>query len=275
MLGVRLAKLTSNPDLVISDGESLFLAGVPPLFAKARRGRGLDPVPQGLRRGRLRQAARDDGRHPGRPARQPEHLRDRRLRAAEAAAARLPRRARATRSTTARRTGCPSTPPASSSSRSTSSPASARRARRRPGPAAARFNDIHRIVTNLGVLDVRGPGDTVRLLSRAPRRDRGRGARGHRLRRCTSTPTARSRETRQPDRLEELVLIREVLDPKGLRVQGGARTRDRAGAQDARSPSWSASGTRSCRPAWAGSPARAWSPAPPTPAGSASWPAPR
>ena len=26
MLGVRLAKLTSNPDLVISDGESLFLA---------------------------------------------------------------------------------------------------------------------------------------------------------------------------------------------------------------------------------------------------------
>ena len=35
MLGVRLAKLTSNPDLVISDGESLFLGGVPPLFAKA------------------------------------------------------------------------------------------------------------------------------------------------------------------------------------------------------------------------------------------------
>ena len=35
MLGVRLAKLTSNPDLLISDGESLFLAGVPPLFAKA------------------------------------------------------------------------------------------------------------------------------------------------------------------------------------------------------------------------------------------------
>ena len=34
MLGVRLAKLTSNPDLVISDGESVFLAGVPPLFAK-------------------------------------------------------------------------------------------------------------------------------------------------------------------------------------------------------------------------------------------------
>ena len=34
-LGARLAKLTSNPDLVISDGESLFLAGAPPLFAKS------------------------------------------------------------------------------------------------------------------------------------------------------------------------------------------------------------------------------------------------
>ena len=95
MLGVRLCRLTQNPDLVISDGESLFLASPPPLFAQhseAGRGRGLDPVPPGLRRGRLRQAARDDGRHPGRPARQPEHLRYRRLRAAEAAAARLPRR---------------------------------------------------------------------------------------------------------------------------------------------------------------------------------------
>ena len=34
MLGVRLARLTSNPDLVISDGESLFLASPPPLFAQ-------------------------------------------------------------------------------------------------------------------------------------------------------------------------------------------------------------------------------------------------
>ena len=34
MLGVRLAKVTSNPDLVISDGESLWLAGVPPIHAK-------------------------------------------------------------------------------------------------------------------------------------------------------------------------------------------------------------------------------------------------
>ena len=41
----------------------------------------------------LRQAARDDGRHPGRPRGQPEHLGDRGLGEAEASAARRPRRA--------------------------------------------------------------------------------------------------------------------------------------------------------------------------------------
>ena len=45
MLGVRLAKLTSNPDLVISDGESLFLGGAPAAVREGRRRRGLDPVP--------------------------------------------------------------------------------------------------------------------------------------------------------------------------------------------------------------------------------------
>ena len=36
------------------------------------------------------------------------------------------------------------------------------------GPAASRFNDIHRVVTNLCVLDVRGDDDTLRLLSVHP-----------------------------------------------------------------------------------------------------------
>ena len=34
-IGARLARLTFNPDLLLSDGESLFLAGVPPLCAEA------------------------------------------------------------------------------------------------------------------------------------------------------------------------------------------------------------------------------------------------
>ena len=36
------------------------------------------------------------------------------------------------------------------------------------GKGASRYNDIHRIISNLAVLDVRGPGDTLRLLSVHP-----------------------------------------------------------------------------------------------------------
>ena len=158
MLGVRLAKLTSNPDLVISDGESLFLGGTPAAVREGRRGRGLDPVPARLRRRRLRQAPRDDGRDPGRQARQPEHLRDRRLRAAEAPAARARGVLRATRSTTGRRTGSRSTALASSSRASTSSPASARRAPRRPDPEPRSTTTSTGSSRNLGVFDVEGRG---------------------------------------------------------------------------------------------------------------------
>ena len=112
MLGARLARLTFAPDLLISDGESLFLAGVPPLVAKARRGRGLDAVPPGLRRGRLGPAPRDDGRHPDRPVRQPEHLRHRRLRAADRASCSVSAARPATPSTTARSYWVPEALPA-------------------------------------------------------------------------------------------------------------------------------------------------------------------
>ena len=83
------------------------------------------------------------------------------------------------------------------------------------GFAATRYNDIHRIVTNLGVLDVRGPGDTVRLLSVHPgvTVDEIQDATGFELH---VDSDAGPDETRQPT-TEELILIREVLDPKGLR----------------------------------------------------------
>ena len=54
MIGARLARATFEPDLLITDGEALFV-GQP---AAGRRGRadegrrGLDPVPHGVRRGR-------------------------------------------------------------------------------------------------------------------------------------------------------------------------------------------------------------------------------
>ncbi|MGZ8738863.1 MAG: CoA-transferase, partial [Nocardioides sp.] len=81
------------------------------------------------------------------------------------------------------------------------------------GSAAARFNDIHRVVTNLAVFDVRGAGDTLRLLSVHPgvTVDEVRDATGFELDVPADVP-----ETREPT-AEELVLIREVLDPKALR----------------------------------------------------------
>jgi acyl CoA:acetate/3-ketoacid CoA transferase beta subunit len=83
------------------------------------------------------------------------------------------------------------------------------------GPGASRYNDIHRIVTNLAVLDVKGDGDTVRLLSVHPgvTVDEVVEATGFTLDLPADVPT-----TREPS-LEELVIIREVLDPRGLRFR--------------------------------------------------------
>ena len=81
------------------------------------------------------------------------------------------------------------------------------------GAAASRFNDIHRVVTNLAVLDVGGAGDTLRLRSVHPgvTVDEVLESTG-----CDLEVAADVPETRAPS-LEELILIREVLDPKGLR----------------------------------------------------------
>ena len=168
MLGVRLAKLTRNPDLVISDGESLFLAGVPPLFAKGDVVEGwipfrkvFDVVAYGKRH--VMMGATQVDRHGNQnisaigdfaqPKRQLLGL------------ARRPRQHGQQPHVVL---GAQALARASSSSRSTSSPASGRARAKAAGPAAARYNDIHRIVTNLGVFDVGGPDDTVRLLSVHP-----------------------------------------------------------------------------------------------------------
>jgi acyl CoA:acetate/3-ketoacid CoA transferase beta subunit len=83
------------------------------------------------------------------------------------------------------------------------------------GQAASRFNDIHRIVTNLAVLDVTGPDDTLRLRSVHPgvTVDEVRAESG-----CEMAVIGDVLETRTPAP-DELVLIREVLDPKGLRYK--------------------------------------------------------
>ena len=212
MLGVRLAKLTSNPDLVISDGESLFLAGVPPLFAKGDVVEGFIPfrrvfdvVAYGKRH--VMMGATQVDRHGNqnisaigefaRPARQLLGSRG------------------APGNTVNNRTSYwvpKQSPRVFVEQVDVVSGVGPKRAKE-AGPAAARYNDIHRIVTNLGVFDVRGPDDTVRLLSVHPGvgLEEVQEATGFDLRLTSDVPT-----TREPS-YSELVIIREMLDPKSLR----------------------------------------------------------
>jgi acyl CoA:acetate/3-ketoacid CoA transferase beta subunit len=212
MLGVRLARLTSNPDLVISDGESVFLAGVPPLFAKADVVEGwipfrkvFDVVAYGRRH--VMMGATQVDRHGNqnisaigdfaRPERQLLGSRG------------------APGNTVNNRTSywVPRHSPRVFVEKVDIVSGVGPKLAKETGPAAARYNDIHRIVSNLAVFDVNGPDDTLRLLSVHPgvTIDEVREASG-----CDFHAGAETPETRQPT-TEELVLIREVLDPSELR----------------------------------------------------------
>jgi acyl CoA:acetate/3-ketoacid CoA transferase beta subunit len=214
MLGVRLARLTSNPDLVISDGESVFLHGVPPLFAKA------DVVEGWIPFRRVFDVVAYGKRHVMMGATQVDRHGNQNI-SAIGDFARPKRQLLGSRgapgNTVNNRTSywVPRHSPRVFVEQvdivSGVGPQRARQA----GPAAARFNDIHRIVSNLGVFDVRGPDDTLRLLSVHPgvTVDDVREASG-----CEIHVAGDVEETRAPT-MEELILIREVLDPKGLRFK--------------------------------------------------------
>jgi acyl CoA:acetate/3-ketoacid CoA transferase beta subunit len=211
-LGVRLAKLTSNPDLVISDGESLFLAGAPPLFAKGDVVEGWIPFRKvfdviGYGRRHVMMGASQVDRHGNqnisaigdfdRPTRQllgsrgapgntvnnrtsywvPKHSARVFVEQVDVVSGVGPKRAK------------------------------------EAGPAAARYNDIHRIVTNLAVFDLGGADDTLRLLSVHP------GVGVEDVQEATGFELVVDGEvpaTREPT-YSELVILREMLDPKALR----------------------------------------------------------
>ena len=211
-LGVRLAKLTSNPDLLISDGESLLLGGVPPIFAKADVVEGwipfrkvFDVVAYGKRHVMMGATQIDRHGNQNISAIGPFHQPKRQLLGSRGAPG----------NTVNNRTSY--WVPRHSTRVFVESvdvvtgvgPKLAKEA----GPAAARFNDIHRIVTDLAVLDVTGPDDTLRLRSVHP------GVTVDQVVEATGCPLhveGDVPETRSPT-LEELILIREVLDPRGLR----------------------------------------------------------
>ena len=82
-----------------------------------------------------------------------------------------------------------------------------------PDNPAYRFHHLHRVVTNLGVFDFGGPGHTFRALSLHP------GVTAEQVAENTSFEVAGLADagvTREPTE-EELRLIREVLDPRSLR----------------------------------------------------------
>jgi acyl CoA:acetate/3-ketoacid CoA transferase beta subunit len=82
-----------------------------------------------------------------------------------------------------------------------------------PENPAYRFHHLHRVVSNLGVFDFGGPGHTFRALSLHP------GVTAEQVAENTSFEVAGLADapvTREPSD-EELRLIREVLDPRSLR----------------------------------------------------------
>lgn len=82
-------------------------------------------------------------------------------------------------------------------------------------PAAAKFHHLHRVVTNLGVFDFGGENARMRLLSRHP------GVTVEEIQEATGFDLVIEGdvpETRLPTD-EELRLIREVIDPNNLRAK--------------------------------------------------------
>jgi acyl CoA:acetate/3-ketoacid CoA transferase beta subunit len=209
MLGARLCKLTSNPDLLISDGESVFLGGVPPLGASNEVVEGwipfrrvFDVVAYGKRH--VMMGATQVDRHGNQNIsaigdfKQPK----RQLLGSRGAPG----------NTVNNRTSYwvpRQTTKVFVEQVDIVSGVGPKRAR---AAGAGRFNDIHRVVSNLGVFDLGGPDDTVRLLSTHPGVTVDEVVENTGFELYVDTPG----ETRMPT-MEELILIREMLDPKGLR----------------------------------------------------------
>ncbi|MBK1785922.1 CoA-transferase subunit beta [Prauserella cavernicola] len=80
------------------------------------------------------------------------------------------------------------------------------------GPSAQRFHDVHRVVTNLGVFDFGGSDHAMRAVSLHPGVEAGEVAEATSF----EVELDSAGVTRQPSS-EELRLIRDVLDPSGTR----------------------------------------------------------
>ncbi|HEX8779815.1 MAG TPA: CoA-transferase [Nocardioides sp.] len=214
MLGVRLCKLTANPDLVISDGEALFLDDVPALFAKPEAVEGWIPFR------RVFDVVAYGKRHVMMGATQIDRHGNQNISA-------IGDFAKPTRQLLGSR-GAPGntvnnrtsywvprhSPRVFVEQVDVVSGVGPKRARE---AGAERYNDIHRIVSNLGVFDVKGADDTMRLVSVHPgvTVDEVQNATGFEL----ALPEGGQVPTTREPSADELAVIRDVLDPKGLRFK--------------------------------------------------------
>jgi acyl CoA:acetate/3-ketoacid CoA transferase beta subunit len=211
-LGARLARLTSNPDLLLTDGESLILAGTPPLGAAADVVEGwmpfrtvFDVVAYGKRHVMMGATQVDRWGNQNISCIGPWPQPRRQLLGMRGAPG----------NTVNNRTSywVPRHSDRVVVEQVDVVSGVGRRRAEEAGPAASRFHDVHRVVTNLCVLDFHGPEHTMRLLSVHPgvSIDDVLAASG-----CPVHVDGDVPETRTPT-MEELVLLREVLDPRDLR----------------------------------------------------------
>jgi acyl CoA:acetate/3-ketoacid CoA transferase beta subunit len=212
MLGVRLAKLTSNPDLVISDGEALWLAGVPPLFAQG------DVVEGWIPFRRVFEVIGYGKRHVMMGATQVDKHGNQNISAIgdfKQPTRQLLGSRGAPGNTVNNRTSywVPKHSPRVFVERVDVVTGVGPKRAKEAGVAASKYNDIHRIVSNLGVFDVNGPDDTVRLLSVHPGVTVDEVVENTGFTLDVSADVAVTREPTE----SELMIIRNVLDPKSLR----------------------------------------------------------
>jgi acyl CoA:acetate/3-ketoacid CoA transferase beta subunit len=208
LIGARLARLTSNPDLLLSDGEAYLLAETPALGDTA-------PLEGWLPYRKVFDVVAAGTRHVVMGANQVDRFGNQNISC-------LGDHAKPARQMFGAR-GAPG-----NSVNHRTSYWVARHGPRvfvesvdfasgvgydRAAGAAARFHDIHRVVTNLAVLDFATPDHAMRLASVHPgvTVEEAQEQTGFQLVMPDDVPV-----TREPT-AEELKLLREVLDPKNVR----------------------------------------------------------
>lgn len=211
-LGARLARLTSEPDLLLSDGEAMLIADTPSLGERAETVEGWLPF-----RKMLDTAVPRGRRHVVMGANQIDRYGNQNISAI------------GEHSAPSKQLLGVRGAPGNTVNHKTSywvpkhgkrvfveevdviSGVGARNARQ-AGPAASRFHGVHRVVSNLGVFDFAGPDGAMRLVTVHP------GVDVAEIREQTGfTLHADEVGTTRLPTDEELRLIREVLDPGGLR----------------------------------------------------------